>query len=65
MTHLQHADHARLIADAKHEAAVLRRDTLDSWMDGAGRAIAHPLRSANRLAASLARHTRIRNNQGV
>lgn len=65
MTHLHHVDHARLIADAKHEAALLRRETLDSWMDGAVLAIAHPVRSANRLAASLARHTRIRNRQGV
>jgi hypothetical protein len=65
MSHLQHADHVRLIADAKHEAALLRRETLDSWMDGGGRAIAHPLRSAQRLAASLARHTRIRNRQGA
>jgi hypothetical protein len=65
MNTLPHADHARLIADAKREAALLRRETLDSWMDGAGRAIAHPLRSAHRLAASLARHNRLRGGQGA
>ncbi|MBG9389276.1 hypothetical protein [Caenimonas aquaedulcis] len=59
------ADFDRLVDSAKREAARLRRDTINSWLDEAGRQVAHPVRAARRLAASVSRHTRIRHQQGA
>jgi hypothetical protein len=55
----------RLHDAAKLRAEELRRETMAQfWTDG-GDAARHALRSAQRLAHSLARHARLRGQQGI
>jgi hypothetical protein len=54
------ADYTRLMEAAKQHAAQLRREAIaDFWSDAAASTL-RSLRSARRLASSLARHARLR-----
>jgi hypothetical protein len=57
------ADHARLMDAARRHAAQLRADAIDEFWNSTGSAARRALRSAHRLAASLARHQRLRARQ--
>ena len=59
------ADHARLMDAARRHAAQLRADAIDEFWSSAGSATLRALRSARRLAASLARHQRLRGGQSL
>jgi hypothetical protein len=52
--------HDRLIDLAKTRAAQLHEEAMDDFFDAAGRAAKRALRPASRLAASIARHSRLR-----
>lgn len=58
------ADHARLMDAARHHAAQLRADAIEEFWGSAGCAARRVLRSTRRLA-SLARHRRLRGQQGA
>ena len=61
MSDLHHpADYHRAMDAAKERAGDLRRDAIDDFWNGAGDGVRHVLRSAARLAHSLARHARPR-----
>lgn len=57
------ADHAPLIDLARRHAAQLRSDAIDEFWHGAGSATRRAIRSATRLASSIARHQRLRTGQ--
>ena len=64
MNYLTHpAEYNRLMETAKKRAAELRGDAIDEFWTGAGQAARRALRSATRLAASLARHSKLRRQQ--
>jgi hypothetical protein len=63
-THRRIAD-ARLLEAAKLRAQQLRREAIADFWSGSGEAARQALRSAQRLAASLARHARLRDHQGA
>jgi hypothetical protein len=59
------ADYTRLMEAAKLQAAQLRREAIaDFWSDAAAGTL-RSLRSARRLASSLARHAQLRGQQNV
>lgn len=61
MNHLNHpTEYNRLMETAKKRASELRGDAIDDIWSGAGDAARRALRSATRLAGSLARHHRAR-----
>ncbi len=62
-THRRIAD-ARLLDAAKLRAQQLRREAIADFWSGGAEAARQALRSAQRLAASLARHARLRDHQG-
>jgi hypothetical protein len=55
--------HGRLLDAARRRAAQLRADAIDEFWSGTGGATQRVMRSAGRLAASLARHQRLRTRQ--
>ncbi len=57
------ADHALLMDAARRHAAQLRAEAIDEFWSSAGDAARRALRSTRRLAASLARHQRLRAQQ--
>lgn len=52
--------HDRLMDLAKSRAAQLREQAIDEFIDGLADAARRALRPASRLAASMARHSRLR-----
>jgi hypothetical protein len=52
--------HDRLLDLAKARAAHLREQAMDDFFDAAGHSAKRALRPALRLAASIARHSRLR-----
>ena len=61
MNHLNHpTEYNRLMETAKKRASQLRGDAIDDFWSGAGVAARQALRSATRLANSIARHARLR-----
>jgi hypothetical protein len=61
MEHLSHpTEYNRLMETAKKRASHLREEAIDDFWSGAGSAALGALRSATRLAQSLARHARLR-----
>ena len=66
MTYLNHpTEYNRLMETAKKRASELRGDAIDDLWAGAGEGARHALRSASRLAHSIARHARLRRHLGV
>lgn len=61
----RHTDHARLMDAAARHAAQLRAQAIEDFWSGAGSAARRALRSAQRLAASLSRHQRLRAGHGA
>lgn len=59
------AEYNRIMDEAHRRAAQLRRDAIGEFWCGAGDAARRALRSAQRLAGSLARHAWLRGHQGV
>lgn len=59
------AEHARLTDAARRRAAQLRAEAIDEFWISAGCSAQRALRSARRLAASLARHRRLRAQHGA
>ncbi|MDF2467206.1 MAG: hypothetical protein K0Q43_5441 [Ramlibacter sp.] len=57
------ADQHLLMDAARRHAAQLRADAIDEFWSSAGDAARRALRSTRRLAASLARHQRLRAQQ--
>jgi hypothetical protein len=63
MTYLNHpTEYNRLMETAKKRALELRNDAIDDFWSGAGDAARRALRSATRLAHSIARHARLRHH---
>ena len=61
MDYLNHAaEYNRMMETAKKRAAELRSEAIDDFWADAGAAARRALRSATRLAQSLARHDRLR-----
>jgi hypothetical protein len=61
MNHLNHpTEYNRLMETARKRATELRGDAIDDLWAGAAGAARQALRSASRLAHSLARHVRLR-----
>jgi hypothetical protein len=66
MDHLNHpTEYNRLMEAAKQRASQLRGDAIDDFWSGAGESARHALRSATRLAHSIARHARLRRHVGA
>lgn len=63
-THRRIAD-PRLLEAAKLRAQQLRQEAIADFWSGGGEAVRQALRSAQRLAASVARHARLRDHQGA
>lgn len=59
------ADNYRLLDGAKARAAQLRQEAIAEFWSDSGDAARKALRSAQRLAHSLARHARLRGRQGA
>jgi hypothetical protein len=53
-------EHARIVDAAKARAAQLRAQAIEDFFGGAAQGAGKALRSAQRLAYSLARHQRLR-----
>ena len=63
MSNLDHAlEYNRMMETAKKRASELRAEAMADFWRGAGHAARQALRSATRLAHSMARHGRIRRN---
>jgi hypothetical protein len=61
MDHLNRpTEYNRLLETAKKRASQLRGDAIDDFWSGAGTTARQALRSATRLAHSIARHARLR-----
>jgi hypothetical protein len=66
VTHLNHpTEYNRLMETAKKRALQLRSDAIDDFWSGAGDGARQALRSATRLAHSIARHVRLRSHLGA
>lgn len=57
------ADYARLMDAARRHAEQLRREAIADFWSGAAASTLRSLRSARRLASSLARHAQLRGRQ--
>lgn len=55
----------RLLDAAKSRAEHLRREAINDFWSGSGGAARRALRSAQRLASAMARHARLRDQQGA
>jgi hypothetical protein len=63
MSNLNHAlEYNRMMETAKKRAVELRAEAIDDFWRDAGDAARRALRSATRLAHSMARHNRLRRN---
>ena len=66
MNYLNHpTEYNRLMETAKKRASQLRSDAIDDFWTGAGEGARHALRTATRLAHSIARHARLRHRLGA
>jgi len=66
MNYLNHpAEYNRLMETARKRAAELRSDAINDFWSDAGTAARRALRSATRLAHSIARHARLRQHLGA
>ena len=66
MDHLNHpTEYNRLMETAKKRASELRGDAIDDFWSSAGDGARQALRSATRLAHSIARHARLRHRLGA
>ena len=63
MSHLNNAlEYNRMMETAKKRASELRTEAIGDFWSGAGEAAGRAIRSATRLAHSIARHNRVRRN---
>ena len=63
MNHLNHAaEYNRMMETAKKRSSELRSEAIDEFWTGAGDAALRAIRSATRLAHSIARHGQVRRN---
>jgi hypothetical protein len=66
MNHLNHpTEYNRMMETAKKRASQLRGEAIDDFWSGAGATARQALRSATRLANSIARHGRLRQHLGA